>query len=119
MRGAIVLAALVLAQQSSNALAHAVLDHAEPRVGATVAAAPQEVSLWFTQRLEGAFCRIEVRDSDGARVDDGAAQVDGSDPVRLRVMLKPLQPGTYKVNWRVLSVDTHTTEGHFTFRVGK
>jgi methionine-rich copper-binding protein CopC len=28
-------------------------------------------------------------------------------------------PGTYKVNWRVLSVDTHRTEGNFTFRIGK
>ena len=29
-----------------------------------------------------------------------------------------LPPGTYKVIWRVLSVDTHRTQGDFTFRVG-
>ena len=31
---------------------------------------------------------------------------------------KPLSPGTYKVIWRVLSVDTHRTQGNFSFRVG-
>jgi len=36
----------------------------------------------------------------------------------LRVALKPLPPGTYKVIWRVLSVDTHRTNGSFIFRVG-
>ena len=35
------------------------------------------------------------------------------------VSVKPLPPGTYRVHWKVLSVDTHTTEGNFTFRVGQ
>jgi methionine-rich copper-binding protein CopC len=35
----------------------------------------------------------------------------------LLVTLKPIKPGTYRVTWRVLSVDTHVTEGDFTFRV--
>ena len=42
----------------------------------------------------------------------------GSDGTELRVPLKALPPGTYKVIWRVLSVDTHRTQGSFTFRVG-
>ena len=29
--------------------------------------------------------------------------------------LKELSPGAYKVNWRALSVDTHKTEGDFSF----
>jgi copper resistance protein C len=33
------------------------------------------------------------------------------------VSLRPLSPGSYKVVWRVLSVDTHTTEGSFSFSV--
>ena len=36
----------------------------------------------------------------------------------LRVPLKALPPGTYSVSWRVLSVDTHRTQGNFSFRVG-
>jgi methionine-rich copper-binding protein CopC len=29
-----------------------------------------------------------------------------------------LPSGTYKASWHVLSVDTHTTEGDFSFTVG-
>ena len=35
----------------------------------------------------------------------------------LMVKLKPLSPGIYSVAWHVTSVDTHKTEGHFTFTV--
>jgi methionine-rich copper-binding protein CopC len=33
------------------------------------------------------------------------------------VSVPPLAAGTYKVLWRVLSVDGHLTEGEFTFQV--
>jgi len=97
------------------AQAHAFLDHAEPRVGSTVPTAPRELSLSFTQNLEPAFSTVEVRDANGARVDQGKAQISAD---VMRVGLKPLPPGTYKVHWRALSVDTHTTEGSFSFQVG-
>jgi copper resistance protein C len=103
----------------SSAHAHALLDHANPRVGSTVAAAPAELLLWFTQKLEPAFSKVEVRDSNGARVDEGHAEVDPANASLLRVPLKPLPSGSYEVRWRVLSVDTHTTEGRFRFNVGK
>jgi hypothetical protein len=99
--------------------AHAILDHASPLVGSTVPTAPRALSLWFSQDLESAFCTIEVRGSGGTRVDSGKAQLDRADRKLLRVGLKPLPPGTYQVHWRVLSVDTHTTEGNFSFRVGE
>ena len=95
--------------------AHAFLDHASPRVGSSVRTAPGEVTLWFTQKLEPAFSSAQVRDSSGARVDQGA-RVDG---MQIHVSVKSLSPGTYRVRWKVLSVDTHTTEGNFTFRVGQ
>ena len=96
--------------------AHAYLDHASPRVGNTVAQSPKEVMLWFTEKIEPAFSTIEVRNEQGAAVTSGKATVVGG--TQLRVPLKSLPPGTYKVIWRVLSVDTHRTDGNFTFRVG-
>jgi methionine-rich copper-binding protein CopC len=36
----------------------------------------------------------------------------------MSVPLRAAGPGTYHVNWRALSVDTHTTEGSFSFTVG-
>ncbi len=47
----------------------------------------------------------------------GKAEVDRAKRTQLRVPLKSLSPGTYKVLWRVLSVDTHRSEGNFSFRV--
>ena len=111
---AIMLALLPLA--AADARAHAFLDHAEPRVGSTVQPAPRELSLSFTQNLEPAFSSAEVRNANGARVDQGKAKVSGS---AMHIGLKPLPPGTYKVRWHALSVDTHTTEGSFSFRVGQ
>ena len=73
--------------------------------------------LWFTEKLEPAFSTAEVRNAQGA-VQSGKAQVDGSDRTELRVPLKALPPGTYLVSWRVLSVDTHRTQGTFRFTVG-
>jgi copper resistance protein C len=97
--------------------AHAFLDHAEPRVGNTIKSPPRTLSLWFTQNLESTFSTIEVLDSNGARVDTGKASVDTADRKLLRVPVKVLPAGTYTVKWHVLSVDTHTTEGNFTFHV--
>jgi methionine-rich copper-binding protein CopC len=105
---------LLLVVGSVNAHAHAMLDHADPRVGSTANAAPREVSLSFTQNLEPAFSTIEVTGPAGQRVDDGKPRIDGK---VMRVPLRADQPGTYQVKWRVLSVDTHTTEGAFSFKV--
>ena len=98
-----------------QANAHAFLDHAEPRVGSTVQSAPHEVVLTFTQELEPAFSGAEVRDANGTRVDQGKARISGS---TMHLGLKALGPGTYKVNWHALSVDTHKTDGSFSFQVG-
>ena len=102
----------------ATAQAHAFLDHANPRVGSTVATAPRELQLWFTEKLEPAFSTTEVRNAQDVAVQAGKATVDPADQTELRVPLKALPPGTYKVMWRVLSVDTHRTQGAFTFRVG-
>lgn len=97
--------------------AHALLDHADPRVGNTVEP-PHAVSLWFTQNLENGFSTIAVFDAAGARMDAGRAVVDGGDPRLLKVPVRTLAAGTYRVKWHVLSVDSHVTEGDFSFRVG-
>ena len=107
---------LVLVLASSAAQAHAFLDHAEPRVGNKVASPPHEVTLWFTQKLESAFSTVTVTNAAGERVDSGKPRVSGN---RMSVSLRPGGSGTYHVTWRVLSVDTHTTDGSFTFQVGQ
>jgi methionine-rich copper-binding protein CopC len=97
------------------ATAHAYLDHAEPRVGNTVPQAPRELTLWFTQNLESAFSTGTVTNASGQRVDAGKPSISGN---VMRIPLRTIGAGTYRVRWRVLSVDTHTTEGSFSFTVG-
>jgi methionine-rich copper-binding protein CopC len=110
----IVTAAAALIATVTVALAHAHLDHASPAAGSTVKAAPTQVSIWFTQQLEPAFSTVEVSDAAGKRVDRGKPQV--ADKV-IRIDLQALPPGHYTVNWRAVSVDTHTTSGSFLFDV--
>jgi copper resistance protein C len=110
---ALALPALLLGAGAARAHAH--LERSSPQPDSTVGSSPPEVTLWFTQQLEPAFSSAQVLDASGARVDDGA-KVDG---MQIHVAVNALPPGTYKVHWRVLSVDTHTTEGDFTFRVGQ
>ena len=106
---------LSLLSQTSGALAHAALRQATPAVGSTIDTAPREVTLSFSDKLEPAFSTIEVTGPGGARVDEGKAQVSGN---TMRIGLKAGGPGTYRVRWRALSVDTHSTQGSFTFQVG-
>jgi len=97
--------------------AHAFLDHAAPAVGSTVRAPPARVRLWFTQQLEPAFSTVRVVDRSNKRVDRDDAKLDPSDARILQVSVPPLVPGHYRVVWRVLSVDTHVSEGDFAFDV--
>ena len=118
MRKALALLALCsIAFAAAPAGAHGLLDRSQPAAGATVAASPGQVLLWFTEKIEPAFSAVQVRDASGARVDQGDAQGDPSDPTALRVAIGKLAPGTYSVHWKVLTADTHTTEGEFRFQV--
>jgi copper resistance protein C len=95
--------------------AHAALDHTTPIAGSTVANAPHEVMLTFTQNLEPAFSTAQVTDAKGARVDEGKPQISGN---TMRIGLKQLTPGRYQVHWRAVSADTHSTQGDFSFTAG-
>jgi methionine-rich copper-binding protein CopC len=106
-------AVILLGAQVADA--HAQLDHASPAVGSTVGSSPGQVTLTFTQALEPKFSSAEVRNSAGARVDTGHSASGNT----LSVSVKGLAPGAYAVSWHVLSVDTHKTQGSFSFHVGK
>ena len=111
------LALAVCALTASAVAGHAVLQRAEPRVEGTLKRAPDEVQLYFTERLEPAYSSVRVLNDRGAQVDRRDSRVDRSNPVLLRATLPPLPPGRYKVLWRVLSIDADVTEGGFSFRI--
>ena len=96
--------------------AHAFLDHAEPAVGSKVTAAPSEIKLWFSEKLEPALSKVQVFTEDG-RLVEKQTQKPGDNTAIAIVSVPPLKPGKYKVVWKAVSVDTHVTKGDFSFQV--
>lgn len=101
---------------SPAAFAHAFLDRASPAVGSEASGSPASLSLTYTEPVEPLFTTVHVTDANGQRVDAGKPTYKDDDRM-LDVPLKPLQPGVYSVEWHVTSIDTHKTQGHFTFTV--
>jgi methionine-rich copper-binding protein CopC len=114
-----ILGLLALLGLASVAGAHGVLERTEPRGGSTVKTAPAQVRLQFSGAIEPAYSHVQVLDGGGRRVDMGDSRVDPDNRALLRVSLPALPPGRYKVAWRVLSIDSHVTEGDFTFRIAQ
>ena len=113
----IILFCLLLLLPASRLTAHAFLEHADPPVGGKVHAAPTAVRIWFTEAIKPASSRIEVFDTTGKQVDKKDTRSAGSNQSLLQVSLSRLEPGTFKVVWRVMSADTHVTNGDFKFEV--
>ncbi len=76
------------------------------------------MAIFFSERIRATPSSIVVEDADGAQLDEGDSRVDANGRV-MRVTLKALAAGTYNVKWRVQSIDTHSSEGTFVFRVRK
>jgi methionine-rich copper-binding protein CopC len=108
---------LILLAESARLEAHAFLKDAQPGVGSTVQTSPSEVRIRFTENIEPAFSSVQVLDASRKEVDKRDLHLDRSDHVLLHVSLPRLGAGIYKVVWRVVSVDTHVTNGSFTFQV--
>lgn len=107
----------VLSVGVTAAFAHAHLKRSEPVAGSTIHGSPSVVKLWFTEALEPAYSTMRVMADRGEQVDKGDVSVDVNDHKILKVSLPSLPPGSYTVLWHAVSVDTHTTEGKFTFKV--
>jgi methionine-rich copper-binding protein CopC len=101
---------------SPAAFAHAFLDRSSPAVGSTVSGSPPALNLTYTEPVEPLFSTVQVTDAGGNRMEAGKP-VPQDDGRVLQVPLKQLPPGVYTVEWHVTSVDTHKTQGHFTFTV--
>ena len=100
-----------------TAWGHAFPQRAEPSAGATLAAAPALVRIWFDAALEPAFSSLRVQTAHGQPITHEEGQVDASDATLLTARLPPLEPGTYRVLWSVVARDGHRTEGTYTFTV--
>lgn len=100
------------------ALAHAHPERYAPEMGATVAAAPAQVKIWFNADIEPLFDELTVKDAKGQPVTVGKPVVHAAGPATLEVALDPaLPPGTYRVHWQVAARDGHHSQGDYVFTV--
>jgi len=100
--------------------AHAMLIRSIPAANASLASAPAQVELFFSEAVASHLSKIVVKDASGKQVDGGDSHVDAADPTHLIVTLPHLGDGIYMVVWNVISAtDGHQTSGSFPFAVGK
>lgn len=112
-----ILASLTLFAATS-AFAHAHLQSQLPAADSTVASA-KELRLTFTEGVEEKFTRISITSTvDGKTQAPPNVRTAPSDKKVLIVTpAAPLPAGHYQVKWHAVSVDTHTSEGHYSFTV--
>jgi copper resistance protein C len=112
-------AVAALAIVMANAIvvsAHSFPETEIPSAGQTVSTAPAEVTINFDAPIEKLFAKLEVTGADGTNEAVGAPQIS-DDARRMSVKVSSLKPGDYTVKWAVVGIDTHHTEGSYTFTV--
>ncbi len=108
--------AIALLSTARAASAHAFPEHEDPAAGATVAATPAQVTIKYDAPIEKLCDSLQVRDAAAPDKAAGAPQFS-ADGHELSVSIAPLSPGEYTVKWRVVCLDTHHTEGSYSFTV--
>jgi hypothetical protein len=95
--------------------AHSLLLDARPAANSAVAAPPR-VTLRFNNRIEKRLSRVTIVDAGRVRHDLAVVAAEGATDT-LTVLAPPLAPGSYHVEWQVLSTDGHVVSGRYGFRV--
>lgn len=103
---------------SSQAQAHAHLKTQYPAANATITAAPQALTLTFSEGIEPGFSALTLTGPDNIAIPTGAIKIDPANPLQIIVPIeKTLTAGVYQVQWHVVSVDSHKTQGSYQFSV--
>ncbi|MFE2942236.1 copper resistance CopC/CopD family protein [Streptomyces sp. NPDC059255] len=111
--------ALLLAG-AGPAAAHAALSGSDPEDAAVLDAAPERVTLTFTESVRLAEGSVRVLSPTNERVNPKPAEHVAGKADAIRVGLRGKLPeGTYTVSWRVISADGHPISGAFVFSVGE
>jgi methionine-rich copper-binding protein CopC len=107
---------------SAVAQAHPKLVSSTPAQGST-SAAPSRIELHFSENLTTQFSGAKLIMTDMPGMPNSPmgvkAGVSGSDDPKTMVITPaaPLTTGTYKVEWRAVSSDTHPVTGNLVFKV--
>ena len=108
---------LALTCVTTDARAHSFPEEQHPSAGQTLSTPPAAIRIKFDAPIEKLFAKLQVLDAAGKDHAAGPPQVS-SDGIELISKLEVLAPGSYTVRWSALCVDTHHTEGSYSFTVG-
>jgi methionine-rich copper-binding protein CopC len=101
---------------STGAWAHAHLKEQSPAENST-GAAPAQVRLAFSEGIELAFSEVTLAGADGQTVQTRLSLADNAPATLVATPVAALGAGTWKVQWKVVSVDTHRSQGQYSFTV--
>ncbi len=113
----IMLFLIVLLIQANPVLAHAKLVKSDPSRKAALSASPKFVQLWFNEKIEGSYASVTVLDSEKKPVTQNSPEPVAGDLKSVVLNLPELEPGSYKVQYRVMSVDGHVIESSYEFSI--
>ncbi len=95
--------------------AHAILMDSTPKINSTVKGPDVTIDLRFNVRIDGGRSRVLLVSPDGkASTLTLASQAT---PDTLQTHATGLQPGAYKLQWKVLASDGHMSSGDIPFTV--
>lgn len=101
-----------------SVLAHTALERSEPKANAVLAAAPDELRLWFSEPFKVGLSTIEVRNAAGKQVDRHDLRADQKNRAMVHLSLaEKLPPGTYQVSWTAVAQDMHVSKSSFRFQI--
>ncbi|QBC02294.1 CopC domain-containing protein YobA [Enterobacter cloacae] len=116
-RAVCALAFLASMIMTPSVLAHAHLKQQNPAADSQVTP-PQVLTLIFSEGIEPGFSGVVVTDTQKQVMKTGTVKRDEKNNTQLTVPLEQtLTPGTYQVDWHVVSVDGHKTKGSYHFSV--
>ena len=113
--------AIFIMVASVAAFAHPKLLSSNPAEGAT-GDAPQKIELEFSENLVKQFSGATVTMTampgmDGSMKTPASVSAAADPKVMVITPAQPLTTGTYRVDWRAVSSDTHPITGNFSFKV--
>jgi hypothetical protein len=107
-------AVAALALCAGPAAAHNELIGSLPEDGSTVATTPEVVELAFDEPVQREFDQLAVLDEDDGHHEEGEVEIVGG---RVRQPVGELEPGRYRITYRIVSADGHPVTGTVTFTV--
>jgi methionine-rich copper-binding protein CopC len=117
-RAAFTVGAVGMITAASPAVFHTKLVKSAPAANDTLSAAPKQLILWFSEKIELKVSSVKLTGAGGKVIPLGAlAHVGAADSSVSVPVTGALAAGSYSVMWRTASDDGHPVTGTFKFVV--